>query len=177
MTVTCTGSSGARVGQAVPAQQRDQPALHARSRTGSGAWSRSAAAPAGRRRSTASSSRSRVSSRVSSRVRLAGRRSAGAARVPRAEVQRVQLGQRPGADPAAAVAGAVQPAVVHADQVPVAGQPDVALQAVGALVEGAQVRGEGVLGQRVRGAAVGEDQRRRPMPAASDDLGRAARPR
>jgi hypothetical protein len=43
----------------------------------------------------------------------------------------------------------------------VAGQSDVALEAVGALVDRAQIGVEGVLGQRSRGAAVGEDERSR----------------
>jgi hypothetical protein len=42
---------------------------------------------------------------------------------------------------------------------PVAGQPDVALHAVGALVERAQVRRERVLGQRVGATTVREHQR------------------
>ena len=92
---------------------------------------------------------SRVSTRAaeSSSGSSSVRRPAG---VPGAEVQLVELRQGVLADRATAVAGALQPAVVQADQVPVAGQPDVALQPVGALVDGAQVRAEGVLGQRVR---------------------------
>jgi hypothetical protein len=78
--------------------------------------------------------------------------------MPRAEVQHVELGQRLAADQAAAVAGAVEPAVVHADQVAVAGEPDVALEAVRPVLEGAQVGTQGVLRQRVGSAAVGEDQ-------------------
>ena len=149
------GVVGSGLGQPVPAQQPDQPALDVgavregclvsmSSRTG-----RSAAR-------TADSSRSRVSSRA--RSGSGGKSESSGGPVPRGEVERVQLGQGARADPAASVAGAVEAAVVHADQVPVAGQPDVALQPVGALVERAQVCGEGVLGQRRGGAAVGEDE-------------------
>ena len=81
-----------------------------------------------------------------------------------AQVGQVELGHHP-----ATVRGAVDPAVVHADQVAVAGQPDVALQPVGALVDRPQVGAEGVLGQRVRGAAVRDDQRpARPAPHPCD---------
>ena len=48
---------------------------------------------------------------------------------------------------------------MYADQVTVAGQPDIALQTVGALVERPQVRAEGVLRKGVGPAAMGEDQR------------------
>jgi hypothetical protein len=79
--------------------------------------------------------------------------------MPGAEVEGIQLGQRLGADQAATVAGAVEPPIVYADQVPVAGEPDVALQPVGAFVQRAQVRTERMLRQCVGPAAMSEDQR------------------
>jgi hypothetical protein len=47
---------------------------------------------------------------------------------------------------------------VHAHEVAVARQPDIALEAVGTLVEGAHVGAERVFRQRVGAASVGEDQ-------------------
>ncbi len=79
--------------------------------------------------------------------------------VPGPEVQLLQAGQVQLADDAAAVGGAVDGAVVHADQVAVPGQPDVALQAVGAGVDGSQVGGQGVLGDVAGGTPVGDHQR------------------
>src|SRR4051794_25456791 len=78
--------------------------------------------------------------------------------MPRAEVERVQLDQGLGADQAAAVARAIEPPVVHADQMTVPGQPDVALQPVGAVLHRAEVGAERVLRQRVAPAAVCEDE-------------------
>ncbi len=79
------------------------------------------------------------------------------ARLPRGEVQRLEVGQLEGREHTAPVAGAVDPAVVHADQDPVAGQPNVALEGVGTLFQGQLVRTEGVLGVRGRGAPVCHD--------------------
>ena len=53
----------------------------------------------------------------------------------------------------------VQPAVVHANQMAVAGQPHIAFHAVGALFEREIVGGQGVFGPSGRGAAVGNDKR------------------
>ena len=48
---------------------------------------------------------------------------------------------------------------MHADQVPVAGQPHVALEPVGAELDRPLVGGQGVFGQLGRGAAMGDDER------------------
>ena len=80
-------------------------------------------------------------------------------RVPGPEVEPPQVVEVELGDHAAPGRGPVDPPVVHADQVPVPGEPDVALQPVGAVLDGPQVRAEGVLGQRVRRAAVGHDER------------------
>ena len=56
----------------------------------------------------------------------------------------------------APVAGAVDPAVVHADEHAVAGQPDVALEGVGAVVERRLEGLQGVLRVRPGRAAVGD---------------------
>ena len=82
--------------------------------------------------------------------------------MPGAEVEPAQVVQVEVGDHAVPGRRAVDRTVVHADQVPVAGQPDVALQRVDPLVDRPQVRAERVLGQRVRGAAVRDDQRRLP---------------
>src|SRR6266508_1987887 len=83
----------------------------------------------------------------------------GQPRMPRAEVQLVELRQGVRADPATTVAGAFQPAVVQADQMAVAGQPHVAFEPVGTLGDRLQVGTERVLGLHRRGPAMGEDQR------------------
>ena len=48
---------------------------------------------------------------------------------------------------------------MHADQVSVGGQPDVALQPAGAGVEGLEIGAQRVLGDLVTGAPVGDDLR------------------
>lgn len=52
-----------------------------------------------------------------------------------AEVHVAQLVQRQLTDQAGGIGGAVDGAVVHADQVTVAGEPDVAFDTVGALLQ------------------------------------------
>ena len=72
------------------------------------------------------------------------------------------------ADQSGAVRRPVDLAVVHADQMPVAGQPHVAFDAVGALLQRQLVGGQGVLGalSRTRPGAPprtgGRRERRRP---------------
>ena len=115
-----------------------------------------------------SSSRSKVSTGVPRTAHPAHRRSmirsirgGRPARVPGSEVQFLQLGEVAPADHAAPVTGPVQPPVVYADQVPVTGQPHIALEPVSALGDGAQVRRKRVLGQRLRRTAMREHQRAR----------------
>ena len=69
-----------------------------------------------------------------------------------------QVGQGLGGDDAPAVAGPIDPSIVHAHQVPVGGEADVALQAVGALLDGQLVGGQGVLRPQRAGAPVGDHQ-------------------
>ena len=84
------------------------------------------------------------------------------AAVPGAPVQLLQLRQRHIADQAGAGRGAVHPAVVHADQVAVAGQPNIAFDAVGALPQRQFVGGQGVLGAVGRRPPMGHHE---GMPA------------
>ena len=79
--------------------------------------------------------------------------------MPRPVFQLPKFGQRHGADQTGAARRPVEPAVVHADQVPVAGEPDVAFHAVGALPEGEIVCGQGVFRSRSRRAAMGHHVR------------------
>ena len=79
--------------------------------------------------------------------------------LPGAPVQALERGQLERGDAADAVGGAVDPPVVDADQVPVGGQPDVALEGVGALVDRAQVGLERVLRLVPAGSSVGDDLR------------------
>ncbi len=78
---------------------------------------------------------------------------------PGAEVERGQVRELQGRDGAAAVGGAVHPAVVDADQMAVRGEPYVALQPVGALFDGPAIGGQRVLGCRLGGTAMGYDGR------------------
>ena len=84
--------------------------------------------------------------------------------VPGPEVELVELGQLEGRDDAAGVAGAVDPAVVDADEVTVGGQAYVALERIGARVDGPLVGGHRVLGRLGRGAPV-RDHLDRSRPA------------
>ena len=77
---------------------------------------------------------------------------------PGPEVMATQVGQGLGGDHAPAVAGPVDPPIVHADEVPVGGEADVALQPVGALLDGQLVGGQGVLGAQRARAPVGDHQ-------------------
>jgi hypothetical protein len=65
--------------------------------------------------------------------------------LPGPPVQPLELGQLQGRHEAAAVGGPVDAPVVHAHQVTVGGEPDVALERVGADLDGLEVGGEGVL--------------------------------
>ena len=65
-----------------------------------------------------------------------------------------------------AVRGAVDRAVVHADQVPVAGQADVALEGVGARLDGGLIGEFGVFGDAPGCAAVRSDK----GPSGRDDV-------
>src|SRR5215471_14563607 len=56
-------------------------------------------------------------------------------RMPRAEIQRIQLGQGTGADLTATVAGAFQSPVMQADKVLVTGEPEVTLQSISTLLD------------------------------------------
>lgn len=79
--------------------------------------------------------------------------------LPGAPVEPLQLCQLQRGDDAGAVRGAVHRAVVNADQVPVGGEPDVALQPVRADLDGVQIGRERVLGLSVT------------RPTMSNDLG------
>ncbi len=79
--------------------------------------------------------------------------------LPGAEVERVQVGQRAFAHQTASVGGAVQPAVVDADQMTVSGQPDVTLERVGAVANCLLVGRQRVFGDLRGGASVGNDHR------------------
>ena len=68
-----------------------------------------------------------------------------------------------------------QVAVVHADQVPVGGQPDVALERLGAGVERGEVGTQGVLGVVVAGTPVGDDLRPHGRHCGGCPAGRAVR--
>src|SRR6476646_5343814 len=65
--------------------------------------------------------------------------------LPSAEVEFAQLRQRHLADQAVAVGGAIHPPVVHTHQMPVAGEPNIAFDTVGALFEGQFIGGQRVL--------------------------------
>ena len=108
-------------------------------------------------RCQSSTRRHQVVERQQARVAL---RAVGSpARVPGAVIQLAQLGQRHLTDQAGAGGRAVHPAVVHAHQMPVSGQPDIAFDAVGAFLEGELVGGQGVLGALGRRAAMGNHER------------------
>ena len=79
--------------------------------------------------------------------------------LPGREVERVEVGEVHRRDDAAGARRTPEVAVVDAHQVAVGGQPDVALEGLGAGVEGRDVRAEGVLGRDVAGAAVRHDLR------------------
>ena len=112
----------------------------------------------GRCQSSTSDTRSSRVSRPGVALRAVG----APAGMPRAVIELAQLRQRHLADQAGAVGRAVHPTVVHAHQMAVPGQPDVALHAVGALLQGQLVGGKGVLRTVRRGAPVGHHER---MPA------------
>lgn len=92
--------------------------------------------------------------------------------VPGPEVEFAQLGQRQLADRAAAVGGAVDGAVVHADEFVIAGEADVAFESVGTLGESEFVGAQGVLGPIPRCPAMGDDG---GLPGSGDLLGGAGR--
>ena len=77
--------------------------------------------------------------------------------LPGAEVECGEIGEFQGGDGAAAVGRTVHPAVVHADQMAVGGQPYIALQGVGAVLDGLPVGGEGVFRGVLGGSPVGDD--------------------
>src|SRR5690606_470323 len=83
----------------------------------------------------------------------------GGAGVPGAEVQPFELRQSVPADPAVAVAGALQPTIVDADQVTVTGEADVTLDPVGAVLQRPKVRRKSVLGKSLGGSPVGKHER------------------
>ena len=88
--------------------------------------------------------------------------------MPSAVIQFAQLRQRHLADQSGPVRRPVHPPVVHADQVAVAGQPHIAFDTVGALLQRQLIGGQGVLGTfgRMRPGAPprtgGRRARRRP---------------
>ena len=102
---------------------------------------------------TSSSSRSRVSTEVrsasSGRATRTGRAGSCGSLLPGAEVQLRQVGQFQGGDGAAAVGRTVDPAVVHADEMAVGGESDIALQGVGPVLDGFAVGGQRVFGRVV----------------------------
>ena len=87
--------------------------------------------------------------------RTAGRARSAVLR-PGLEVVLAQVGQRLGRHHPPAIARAVDPAVVDADEVPVSGQANIALQAISTLVYGQLIGGEGVLGLLGAGTSVGD---------------------
>ena len=109
--------------------------------------------------SIASSTRRSQSATVSSSLRSVSIRSSSVVAVgrlvvevgprvlPRGEVELVELGELHVETSPRWLAGPAQVAVVEADQVAVGGEPDVALQPVGAGVERLEVGTEGVLGR------------------------------
>ena len=76
--------------------------------------------------------------------------------VPRAVLELAQLGERHRADQTGPGRRPVQPAVVHANQMAVAGQAHIAFHAVGALFQREVVGGQRVFGPSRRSAAVGD---------------------
>ena len=82
--------------------------------------------------------------------------------LPRREVEVLELGELHRGDDPVAVCGTTQVPVVHADQVSVRGQPDVALERLGALVESRHVGTKGVFGILGTGAAMGNHLRPAP---------------
>ena len=108
------------------------------------------------------------------------------AAVPPAVVERPKLLQRHLADQSRAVGRAVHPAVVHTDQVPVAGQPHIALHALSALLQRQLVGRQRVLwavGGRppvgdhegMRGLAAGRHGLMLPVPGLPAQLSRGNR--
>ena len=79
--------------------------------------------------------------------------------MPGTEFQLAKLSQRHHADQTGAGGRPVELAVVHADQVPIAGEPDVAFHAVGAFAQRQIVGGQGVFRAGRRGPAVGHYER------------------
>ncbi len=77
--------------------------------------------------------------------------------LPGAEVQGGEIGQLQCGDGAAAVGCTVDPAIVHTDEMAVGGEPHIALQPVGAVLDCSAVRGQGVLRGVLGGPAVGDD--------------------
>ena len=107
---------------------------------------------------TSSSSRSRVRTDVSSPVAAAPPSpSGGVAVLPGAEVEGGEIGEFQGRDRTAAVGRTVDAAVVDADQMAVRGQPYIALEGVGTVLDRLAVRGQRVLGSVFGGSAVGDD--------------------
>ena len=80
--------------------------------------------------------------------------------LPRGPVELLEVGELERGDHARAPFEVrFDPPVVHAHEVVVGGEPHVALDAVGPVVEGLAVGAQGVLGLLVAGAAVGDDER------------------
>src|SRR5262249_34221207 len=77
--------------------------------------------------------------------------------LPRREVELVEIREVGRRDQPAVARRTPEVAVVHAHEVAVGGQPDVALEAVRAVVERGDVRAQRVLGVVVAGTAVGDD--------------------
>ena len=80
------------------------------------------------------------------------------AMLPRGPVELLEPGELQRRHDALAVGGAVDPAVVHADQVVVGGEPHVALDPVGARARTPCGRPAGCVGLLVAGAAMGDDE-------------------
>ncbi len=76
--------------------------------------------------------------------------------LPRAEVERRKIGEFQAGNRPAAVGGAVDAPVVHADEVAVRGEPHIALQGVRPVLYGLHVGGEGVFRRVLGRAAVGD---------------------
>ena len=122
------------------------------SRTGPGAWSRRRSSPAG-----ASPERAKPGRPASADwYHRACRPRASCRATPRTRARELSEGHR--ADQAGSGRGPVQPAVMHAYQMAVAGQPHIAFHAVGALFECEIVGGQRMFGPSGRSAAMGNNK-------------------
>ena len=78
--------------------------------------------------------------------------------MPSAPIELLQLGQRHIADQTCSCRGAVNPSIVHADEMTIEGQPNVALNSIGAFLKSELVGGQGVFGTIRRRTAMGHHE-------------------